>query len=202
MNGTKEHIIQVTSLLFLQKNFKEVTMKEIVDRTGLSKGAFYHYFTSKEHLFQEVLDYFFQSISHNYESYSKESFRQYYKDYITDTIELSRQYLQRFSQEMNEISLTMNYFTLIFDALKLFPDFREKIVLGFQVELDHWEAAVRRSRQSGEIRSSLSDREIAEIFMYLSDGIGMHMIMRGEDIENMMKPIQILWDTLYDQMKV
>ena len=54
MNESKEHIITVASKLFLQKNFKEVTMKEIVDKTGLSKGAFYHYFESKEQLFLEV----------------------------------------------------------------------------------------------------------------------------------------------------
>jgi len=44
MSDTKTHILMVSLKLFLQKNFKEVTMKEIVKETGLSKGAFYHYF--------------------------------------------------------------------------------------------------------------------------------------------------------------
>ena len=62
MNQTKEHIITVACELFLQKSFKEVTMKEIVKQTGLSKGAFYHYFESKEQLFQEVLDFFLNNV--------------------------------------------------------------------------------------------------------------------------------------------
>ncbi len=59
MSDTKAHILMVSLKLFLQKNFKEVTMKEIVEETGLSKGAFYHYFESKEKLFYEIIDYFF-----------------------------------------------------------------------------------------------------------------------------------------------
>ena len=52
---SKEHILITAFSLFLQKSFKEVTMKEIVKETGLSKGAFYHYFESKEQLFLELL---------------------------------------------------------------------------------------------------------------------------------------------------
>jgi len=37
--------------------------------------------------------------------------------------------------------------------------------------------------------------------MYLSDGIGYNMIMRGADLENMIKPIKEQWDELYEQIK-
>ena len=56
VNTTKEHILNVCTHLFLQKGFKEVTMKEIVEKTGMSKGAIYHYFNSKEQLFLEVIN--------------------------------------------------------------------------------------------------------------------------------------------------
>jgi AcrR family transcriptional regulator len=36
----------------MQKGYKEVTMKDIVDNAELSKGAFYHYFDSKEKVFK------------------------------------------------------------------------------------------------------------------------------------------------------
>jgi len=55
MNEAKEHILRTSLLLFLQKSYKEVTMREIVEKTALSKGAFYHYFSSKEQLFKEIV---------------------------------------------------------------------------------------------------------------------------------------------------
>jgi AcrR family transcriptional regulator len=201
MNDSKEHIIIISSKLFLQKNFKEVTMKEIVEKTGLSKGAFYHYFESKEKLFLEVLDYFFKQVSHNYENYSKESFYQYYNDYINDTINLTRKYLAQFNNELDEVSITMNYFSLMFDALKLFPDFREKVIDGFNKEIEYWTKAIELARSKGEIKSTMTDKEIGETFMYLSDGVGMHMIMRGMSVDNMVKPFKNLWDKLYDEIK-
>lgn len=202
MNTTKEHIVLIASKLFLQKNFKEVTMKEIVKETGLSKGAFYHYFESKEQLFLEVLDYFFQQISRNYESYSHESLYQFYHDYIHETINLTKKYLAKLDNEFNEVSITLNYFSLIFDALKLFPEFRERILAENIKEIGYWTRAVERARSKGEIKSEMTDKEIGELFMYLSDGVGMHMIMRGETIEKMVKPFQHLWNKFYEQIKV
>jgi AcrR family transcriptional regulator len=59
MSDSRTHILETAANLFMQKSYKEVTMKEIVDKTGLSKGAFYLHFRSKEQLFMEVTDYFF-----------------------------------------------------------------------------------------------------------------------------------------------
>src|ERR1700757_27567 len=85
MNDSKEHILSVSLNLFLQKNFKEVTMKEIVEQTGLSKGAFYHYFTSKEQVFEEVLNHFFADFMQlNFESFSHNSLAAFCDDYIKD----------------------------------------------------------------------------------------------------------------------
>ncbi|MDR2424627.1 MAG: TetR/AcrR family transcriptional regulator, partial [Prevotellaceae bacterium] len=53
---TKQHILETACLLFLKKSYKEVTLKEIIRETGLSNGAFYHHFESKEQLFKEVID--------------------------------------------------------------------------------------------------------------------------------------------------
>jgi len=59
MSPTKEHIILTAFRLFLKKGYKEVTMSMLVKATGLSKGAFYHYFENKEQLFIETLDNLF-----------------------------------------------------------------------------------------------------------------------------------------------
>jgi hypothetical protein len=41
MKDTKEHILKTVFLLFLQKNYKAVTLKDIISVTGLSNVAFY-----------------------------------------------------------------------------------------------------------------------------------------------------------------
>ncbi len=202
MNDSKEHIITIASKLFLQKSFKEVTMKEIVEKTGLSKGAFYHYFESKEQLFLEVLDFFFTDVmTHAYEKYSKESFYDFYHDYANEVRTFSKMYLDKFKGDESEDEFNMNYFSLAFDALKLFPEFRGKMIIGLDNELKIWTDVIKKSRDNGEIKSSMTDEEIAQTFIYLSDGVGMHMITRGATIEEMVSPFIVLWDKLYEQRK-
>ncbi len=202
MNDSKEHIVLVASKLFLQKSFKEVTMSELVKATGLSKGAFYHYFVSKEQLFMEVLDFFFTSVmTHRYEKYSRESFYQFYHDYANEIYEYGKKYLDRFELDENDCDLSQNYFTLAFDALKLFPEFKEKMIAGLKLELDIWTEVIKNAREKGEIQCLMTDEQIARTFINLSDGIAMHMVIKGSTIMEMVPPFMELWDKLYEMMK-
>ncbi len=202
MNATKEFIIVESSKLFLRKNFKEVTMQEIVQKTGLSKGAFYHHFKSKEELFTEVLNYFFTHVFvHNYEAYSTESFYAFYHDYANAVQNIGKRYLENMKDEENSF-FNMNYFTLIFDALRIFPDFRQTVVTGFKAEIEIWKSVIGKARANGEIQSSMTDEEIAMTFISLSDGIAMHMIVRGIRINEVRDIFLNLWDKLYEQIKV
>lgn len=57
----KKRILEVALDLFQQKGFHGVTIDEIVLQAEASKGAFYHYFNSKDALLYEIHDIF---ISH------------------------------------------------------------------------------------------------------------------------------------------
>lgn len=201
MNDTKEFIIIESSRLFLKKSFKEVTMQEIVQKTGLSKGAFYHHFKSKEQLFTEVLNYFFTNVFvHNYDSYSKESFFKFYHDYANAVQNVGKSYFDKIKEEENSY-FNMNYFTLIFDALKLFPDFRQTIVEGFKTELDIWKSVIENARKNGEIKTAMNDEEIALSFISLSDGITMHMMVRNARITDVRNTFLNLWDKFYELIR-
>lgn len=52
---TKEKIRQAAYLLFAQKGFKAVTMTDICEKTGLSRGGIYRYYSGTEQIFSEIL---------------------------------------------------------------------------------------------------------------------------------------------------
>ncbi len=52
---TKEKILQESYLLFAEKGFKAVTMTEICEKTGLSRGGLYRYYAGTEQIFSEIL---------------------------------------------------------------------------------------------------------------------------------------------------
>mgnify|MGYP001470470529 CR=1 FL=1 len=191
MKDTREHILHVSFNLFLQKSFKEVTMQEIVEKTGMSKGAFYHYFNSKEQLFLEVANHYLNELTIDYTKLSHESLFQFYHDLINRMNDL----LHSFLNEQNG-DLDLNFYTLMFDAMKLFPSFREQMSEHFQVERNAWIEMIRLARSKGEIRSPLTDAQIADLFIYTSDGVGMHNILEGR-IVAMTDNLLAVWDVLY-----
>lgn len=53
---TVQLILDTASQLFFQKGYDKTTLQDIIDATGLSKGAIYHHFASKEAILIAVVD--------------------------------------------------------------------------------------------------------------------------------------------------
>ena len=51
----KKYIVETAREVFTEKGYKSVTMKDIVDACGISRGGLYLYFSSTDELFMEVL---------------------------------------------------------------------------------------------------------------------------------------------------
>lgn len=197
MKSSREHILNVAFNLFLQKSFKEVTLREIVEKTGMSKGAFYHYFTSKEQLFLELVNNVFSSVLDiPYNSFNKGSLYNFYIDYINYYTES----LRRQKQEEEGSMASFNYISLIFDAIKLFPDFQEKLLESKQVQLNAWKEIIHDARAKGEIESPMSDEQIVNMFINSSGGVEINSIFIGSR-EDIGKALLNLWNGFYKGLK-
>ncbi|MBO0962784.1 TetR/AcrR family transcriptional regulator [Neobacillus sp. MM2021_6] len=54
-NQSFQHILSITEEIILEKGCRNTTLKDIIERSGLSKGAIYHYVESKDELFGLIL---------------------------------------------------------------------------------------------------------------------------------------------------
>jgi AcrR family transcriptional regulator len=52
---TKQLILEKAYELFVLKGFTEVTMKDICDKTGLSRGGLYRHYENTDHIFEEII---------------------------------------------------------------------------------------------------------------------------------------------------
>jgi TetR/AcrR family transcriptional regulator, transcriptional repressor for nem operon len=198
MKDTKQHILSTALILFLQKTYKEVTMKEIVVKTGLSKGAFYHYFKSKELLFKEVLDTFLtSSMNIKWDTFPQDSL----KNFIAHFLSSSPDMLAQMGIEKDQI-FDINYFSLFFDGLKLFPEFKNAIINHQRQELDAWSKIISTARKNGEIKSTMTDDQIARMFIHTADGIVLSFLLnRTNNVFAVLENSKTLWDSFYSQIK-
>ena len=52
---TKQKILEVAEKEFLEKGFTKATLRDIVKKAGVTVGAFYGYYTSKEEIFDDLV---------------------------------------------------------------------------------------------------------------------------------------------------
>ncbi|KGX91017.1 TetR/AcrR family transcriptional regulator [Pontibacillus marinus] len=62
MNEKKKKLLETGMKLFAQKGFHATSIQEIADKSGVSKGAFYLHFQSKEDLTLNIHDYYYKGM--------------------------------------------------------------------------------------------------------------------------------------------
>ncbi|UZN23593.1 TetR family transcriptional regulator [bacterium 3DAC] len=82
---TKEKIVKVAMKLFAEKGYSDTSVNTIVREAGVSKGAFFHYWKSKEDLLREMLDTYMSEVKQAYNALAglnlspKEKIRQIFR---------------------------------------------------------------------------------------------------------------------------
>lgn len=196
---SKEKILHVAFNLFRQKGYKDVSLTEIVNEVGLTKGAFYHYFGGKEQLFTEIIDAYFLSLSDQiYEQLPKvhlEMFISGYQKVLTEQIDR----LSKDAAKLNSISLSNYYFA--FDALRILPDFGEKMQEIHLREAQTWIEVIDNAKASGEVIASNDSKELANLFIASKDGLRIRLILENRQ-KSISKEIHSAWISMYNLIKV
>lgn len=202
---SREHILEVSLMLFLHKSFKAVTMNEIVEKTGLSKGAFYHYFKSKEQVFEEVIKHFYNSLFvQDFRHFSQDSLEKFYKDYLKDIENKLSKVRKMVGAISQKEEWNINHYFLIFDAVTILPNFKKLNEQHVSKQIKAWRNIIRIARNNGEIRADLSDDQVAKMFVFMADGFGLNEILKTKRGNNFMfqKDIGKLWEGFYNLLKV
>ena len=63
MNDRKQHVINKAHQLFIEKGFQATSIQDIIDFSGISKGTFYNYFSSKNELLMAIFTSLNQKIN-------------------------------------------------------------------------------------------------------------------------------------------
>jgi len=121
--NSKEKIAETAFQLFTQNGYKATSISQLVTNSGLSKGAFYHYFESKKAVYEYVIETFFLSFYKNFDwilfekldlTETKKSLTEMYIGFITQIKEMTQ----------NNPS---KYFILFFEAYNNLDEFKEAI---------------------------------------------------------------------------
>jgi AcrR family transcriptional regulator len=198
MNETRVHIIQVAGRLFLQSNYDGVSIQDITRAVGMTKGALYHHFTSKEQLFEEVAYNLVGSSHSDFSALPGDSLRGFYTTLVENF--RSRDDSAQEAELPNAHESGINVYNLLWDAVRLLPGFRASMESLHALEHAAWTDAIQAAIDRGEIRHGLDADKIARIFTSVPDGVGITSMLKGGP-SSKYEEILDLWDALYQSLK-
>lgn len=192
-----EYILKTAFIQFSIKGYKAVTLSELEQATNLTKGAFYHYFKSKEELFLSVI-----------EKYLITSYNSFPHERASTLRELVNNKIVFLHDKMLELINIMGtnvpdpyYLNLILETKKHFPSLENKIQSTFRNQINLWERTIVNAKNTGEIRNDIDSFALAETFTSIGIGIIKNLILE-ENIDYTLTKIQIQYNQLYRLIKI
>lgn len=181
---SKENIIKTAFILFLEKGYKEVTIKNIMDATGLSKGAIYHHFTSKKEIYDATLHtYYFKILNTDISKTITGNFKH-------DVEAIYRFAADLFYEIENLSTPSLDFPIRNFLSFQLESETHEDIRHNILKTVMHYrkdiQNLVRHAMESNQIRKDLDVEAIAFHIISLMEGLALnHSTVKG-DIKNIL----------------
>jgi TetR/AcrR family transcriptional repressor of nem operon len=159
---TKSRIINVARTLYSSHGCDSTTLDDIITASGVTKGAFYHYFKSKEVLCHELIDYVGAEYAELIESLDDQ----------LDPLGKLRQ-LIRILDELNTGGEWVNcklILRLSADSHDSHPHLQKKIRLFWSWYTSVFEEMITNCQQAGQLTTDLDGQTLAKMVMSLIAG--------------------------------
>ncbi|MGL4344946.1 MAG: TetR/AcrR family transcriptional regulator [Cellulosilyticaceae bacterium] len=168
---TRTTILKAVSHLLKEKDFGSITVDEICQRAQISRGTFFNYFSTKEHVFHYYLRIFTIRISLRVKQWDtsvtfKDKIKQLY-EWLNEETQYSRfvdsyiNFLLNVGEDNNEMKLTDAEFVYFFNGIT-----EEQHTYYNQLTLHKiFEAICQDGKNQGDIKEDKPASELAHILI-------------------------------------
>ncbi len=179
----REKILEAAETLFSREGYYDTSMDQIVAKSGLSKGAIYGYFGSKEDLFLALQDRELSSALARMKAAFAPSDSA--KSKLQKAAEIAFASLVGKSREECRMQLEFGVAAPRIKSLMRRQDDRYKVVHGLVAEI------VKEGVEMGEFKEDLDVDTTASILIAVVDGLALHWATTTRDFD---------WQQLQDQV--
>jgi len=177
MNDTKEKIIRQALVYFNTHDYEKASLNEIAGALGVTKGAIYHYFGSKDELFRETACYTLDQLETQFQSLTRRPEGLTFQEAMLAWFSFEE--MGAVFMESMGIDIFSNYeknFYMIFMALRKFPEIREKIGSIYTSLMRNLEQMLKEAKDKGELRRDVDTEALAFELTAYGEGA---MLLRG-----------------------
>jgi AcrR family transcriptional regulator len=196
MNSSRDYIIDKAYELFLQKSYEGVSISDISEAVGMTKGALYHHFTNKEDLFKAVIDKYlvFPDVRVDVENTPLYRFNEIVFD------EIHRMLRNMFAPNVTFIPI--HYITMISDALRHYPGFKEDKERYIEEKASVIRQIIESAVNRKEIRSDVNTETLARLYLSIAMGLAGNLIIKNYSVDESIALLREQINQIYQLLKV
>lgn len=189
-----DRILRPAFKLFLMYNYESVSTAKLEEETGLTRGAIFFKYKTKEALFKAVIDkYVFDFKPGSLDIKGVDSLKEFIDRFLIGIEERMKE-----MQSLGVPSIHANGFNLLYQAAKYYPEFNTKISAMFDLGVQIWENIIQKAKESGEIKPTCDVHKMALRFRYLYSGMAFEdSFSKGLNSDS----LRDLFYSLYDELK-
>lgn len=167
----KHEILTAARRVFIRKGYTRTVMQDIMDETGMSRGAVYAYFDNVEHVFIEVLRFDDQKTLRFFEPDPQYPIWNQLMDWVQGDISLIQHSLVL---ARAEFFLSSSYV----QAKKDYPYLTER----YRLTVEVMGRVIRKGREQGEFRPRLEPEAIARYMISFLNGLMLDTFQLGPTV--------------------
>lgn len=189
MKHTKDHILEITLHLLKEKGYREVSLQEICDSCGITKGTFYYHFKAKDDLIHHYYHRLGNGISEIYpamtaQSDYKEKLWIYTAYWIDHLVVLGPEILKAF------------FLTDLESGFPHLPPLVEDVPEDFQSDRKLLLTLIRQGQEHGNIRAGHTPELLLRTFIAALAGLSYDWACRSGAYDEK-KEIRHIFDVIF-----
>ena len=178
--STRDMILEIAFRGFLEEGFEKISLNELIKRTGLTKGAFYYHFESKNELLREILQkYFHAYIEQNINMLID------FEGSVAEKVNFSIKSITNVQERIKELcsqNIDPKAFLMLFyEGLKRDEQLREHNQHYQKKALASITDLMEQGQASGEIRQDISAKQLANLFQACIRGSMFDWVIMDKD---------------------
>lgn len=161
---TKKNIREEAYKLFAERGYKDVTMKDICDKTGLSRGGLYRHYGSTEQIFLEIID----------------SFTERQKNEFTDKIEqhipavtILDEILLRYAEEMTDSQNSLSLAIYEYYSNPEVSKTDNSVVKQYEISKSIWIRLINYGMENNEFKN-VNPEAVFNLIVFSYQGVRMY----------------------------
>jgi AcrR family transcriptional regulator len=168
---TREYILKTALHLFMENGYKGTSYQDLIKKTGLSKGAIYHHFKSKDDILTSVFEFMYKESTRAI-LFEPESIVKDKESFIKLYVDIKKAQLDGFKKFLGVKKIKFNRFLFFFEAINENDNLKEFGAEALKYEIKFLERFFIALKKHEKLPKGKDPALLAESLHILIEGAG------------------------------